>query len=142
MRLTKQMVEGARTIKMGGWEHEIERRVDEARAAEMTMLRRAGALRGLNDGLYFLTPVLVGAAIFVMDWALGDDLGPGRVFTTLTLFGILQWNCVYMGGRAMQSLNELWVSVNRLEHLFRMPELPAHRIEVRPSCRRRPNRID
>lgn len=134
MRLTTQMVQGAWTIKMGGWEHEIERRINEARAAEMTMLRRAGALRGLNDGLYFVTPVLVGAAIFVTDWALGQDVGPGRVFTTLTLFGILQWNAIYMGGRAMQSLNELWVSVNRLEHLFRMPELPTHRIEEVRAC--------
>lgn len=132
MRLTKQMVEGARAIKMGGWEPLMEQRIDEARACEMTMLRRASALRGLNDGLFFLSPVIVGAAVFVTDWAVGRDLGPGRVFTTLTLFAILQWNCVYMGGRALQSLNELWVSVNRLEHLFRMPELPPHRIEVRP----------
>lgn len=118
------MVEGARTIKMGGWEPLIEAKIQAARAAEIAMLRRAGALRGLNDGLYFLSPVLVGAAVFVADWAAGRELGPGRVFTTLTLFGILQWNAVYMGGRAIQNLNELWVSVSRLEHLFRMPELP------------------
>ncbi len=124
MRLTKQMVEGARTIKVGGWEPLMAGRIRAARTAEMAILRRAGCLRAVNDGLYFLSPVLVGAAVFLTDWAVGRELDAGRVFTTLTLFGILQWNAVYMGGRALQSLNELWVSVNRLEHLFRMPELP------------------
>jgi hypothetical protein len=128
------MVEGARTIKMGGWEPLMADRIRAARAAEMAMLRRAGYLRAVNDGLYFLSPVLVGASVFLTDWSVGRKLAPGRVFTTLTLFGILQWNAVYMGGRALQSLNELWVSVNRLEHLFRMPELPQQRrVEVRTN---------
>lgn len=43
IRLTEQMVEGARTIKMGGWEPLIEQRIKAARELEMIMLQRAGA---------------------------------------------------------------------------------------------------
>jgi hypothetical protein len=43
----------------------------------------------------------------------------------------LQWDVVNFGGKAMQSLGEVWVSLGRLEHLLRMPELPSYRLEVR-----------
>jgi len=41
-----------------------------------------------------------------------------------------QWDVVNFGGKAMQSLGEVWVSLGRLEHLLRMPELPSYRLEV------------
>lgn len=56
----------------------------------MRVLNAAGLLRGIHEGISFFSPVLVGAVTFLTDWGLGSQLDAGRVFSTLTLFNILQ----------------------------------------------------
>lgn len=133
VRLTKQAIQGARTIKMSGWELLMDARIRKARAVEVVVLVKAGLVRGVHEGIYFLSPVLVGAATFVADSLLGRELDAGRVFSTLTLFNILQWDVVNFAGKAMQSVSEMWVSIGRLERLLLMPELPSGRLEPDPS---------
>lgn len=135
VRLTKQAIHGARTIKMSGWETLMDARIRRARALEVAVLIKAGLVRGVHEGIYFLSPVLVGAATFVADSLLGRELDAGRVFSTLTLFNILQWDVVNFAGKAMQSVSEMWVSIGRLERLLLMPELPDDRLEPSPEAR-------
>ncbi len=142
VRLSKQAIQGARTIKMSGWELLLEKRIadvremirragrrsgqqdkeereakeqalfsinraftfpslppssppslplsPQARKSEMKVLRMAGMVRGIHEGIYFFSPVLVGAATFLTDWGFGRELDASRVFSTLTLFNILQ----------------------------------------------------
>lgn len=134
VRLTKQAIQGARTIKMSGWELLMDARIRKARALEVAVLVKAGLVRGVHEGIYFLSPVLVGAATFVADSLLGRELDAGRVFSTLTLFNILQWDVVNFAGKAMQSVSEMWVSIGRLERLLLMPELPDDRLELAPNA--------
>jgi ABC-type multidrug transport system fused ATPase/permease subunit len=133
VRLTKQAIQGARTIKMSGWELLMDGRIRRARALEVAVLVKAGLVRGVHEGIYFLSPVLVGAATFIADSLLGNELDAGRVFSTLTLFNILQWDVVNFAGKAMQSVSEMWVSIGRLERLLLMPELPEDRLAPPPD---------
>ena len=133
VRLTKQAIQGARTIKMSGWELLMDGRIRRARALEVAVLVKAGLVRGVHEGIYFMSPVLVGAATFISDSLMGRELDAGRVFSTLTLFNILQWDVVNFAGKAMQSVSEMWVSIGRLERLLLMPELPEDRLTAPPD---------
>lgn len=42
--------------------------------------------------MYFLCPAVAGAATFITASMMLIDLSPGIVFSTLTLFNILQWD--------------------------------------------------
>jgi len=55
---------------------------------------------------------------------------PSHMLLFFLLSSYSKWDVVNFGGKAMQSLGEVWVSLGRLEHLLRMPELPSYRLEV------------
>lgn len=72
--------------------------------------------------MYFLCPSLAGAATFITASVMRVDLSPGLVFSTLTLFNILQWDLVNFASKAMQTLSEVLISLPRLEAFFLLPE--------------------
>ena len=98
----------------------------------MKVLLLAGLVRGIHEGIYFFSPVLVGAATFLTDWGLGRKLDASRVFSTLTLFNILQ---VRRRGRARRRALSLSLllpeAVLRPQHLrcqHRLRHLVLHHI--------------
>lgn len=49
IRLSKQAVEGARIIKMSGWELALDRRISLARAQEVAKVLKAGIIRSIHE---------------------------------------------------------------------------------------------
>ena len=60
------------------------------RDREVGRILQANRLRALNEAFYFLFGSVISAATFVTYWAVGNQLQPDKVFTTLALFNVIR----------------------------------------------------
>jgi ABC-type multidrug transport system fused ATPase/permease subunit len=121
---TARLLKGVRVAKMLGWEQGLARRVQQARAEEVRWLAR---IKNLDAGCVFLwasSQLLLSSATFALAAAVGMELTPARVFTTLALLGALiaPLNALPW---VVNGAVEAAVSVRRLQSFFSLPERRA-----------------
>ena len=91
MNLVSQAIEGARVMKMSGWENELQKRILNARAREVIQIQKANRSKALNEGMFYVTYGVVSTTIFVFHVYIFDGILITRdVFTVLGLVNVLQ----------------------------------------------------
>eukprot|EP00466_Bigelowiella_natans_P010970 jgi/Bigna1/90850/estExt_fgenesh1_pg.C_810031 len=60
VKLMSEVITGVRVMKCYAWEHAIADRVGRVRELESIAIKKTASLRGLNEGLYFSCPAIVG----------------------------------------------------------------------------------
>jgi len=123
VKAAAQAVGGMRVIKLMSWESAFMASVAALRAKEVALVRSASILRGLNEAVFGIAAIVVGAAVFFTVYALGDvPLTPRLVFVTISLFSFLQVEATKFFPSALEGLAEARVSVSRIQALLLLPE--------------------
>ena len=125
VKATAQVVVGIRVLKMQGWESAFKNSLFKIREKEVALVRIASVLRGINEALFTIAPIIVGATCFFVFVASGGELTPRIVFVTLSLFSFLQIEVCKFFPMALEGLAEVLVSLRRIEALLLLPEVQS-----------------
>lgn len=86
-----QAITGVRVMKMSGWEHQFNSKIQRIRHEEVKKLQGASRFRALNEAIFFATNVSVAIVIFIVHVMMGNTITPRDVFTTFTLINVVQF---------------------------------------------------
>jgi ATP-binding cassette subfamily C (CFTR/MRP) protein 4 len=122
--LISQAVSGnaARVVKMNGWDSELERRILQIRAEEMTQLQCASRYKALNETIYYVASLTVAVCIFTVHVLSGGTLTARNVFTTLSLLNILQFTITKHIPNAVMGLSECAIASRRIQAFLELDE--------------------
>ncbi|CAI4223347.1 unnamed protein product [Auanema sp. JU1783] len=120
IKLTSEMVEGIRIVKMSSWEHQFEKKIAKLRKRELYYLKIRKYLDALCVYLWASAPLLITVSILsTYTLVLHEKLTAAKVFTALALVNILimplnafPW--------VINGLVEAVVSLKRLEWFFKL----------------------
>jgi ATP-binding cassette subfamily C (CFTR/MRP) protein 4 len=85
-----QAAQGARVMKMSGYERRFQDRIQDIRKEEIEQITKANNLKACNEALFFATNVVISLVVFLVHVYIGGTLTPRVVFTVFTLINILQ----------------------------------------------------
>ena len=125
IRLISQAINGVRLMKINAWELAFQCIISKARQREMAAIYNLSYIKAMNESLYFCTPVVVGALTFITYTQTGGDLTPQKIFTTLTLFNIIQFDLTKFFPLAVQGTAQAFVATNRIQKLLFLEEISA-----------------
>lgn len=122
--LVSQAVSGARVMKMSGWELQFKLLIANVRRKESNRIQQASRLRGLNEAVYFACSIVMYVVIFIVDIKTGGVLTPRKVFSTMTLINVVQFELMKHFSLGVMFVSECFVSITRLSKFLNTPELP------------------
>ena len=121
--LVSQTVHGNRVMKFNGWEDSFLEKISYLREQEVKVLYRASIFRAFNEALFYFTSLLVSVITFTIDvLANGNALSPKTVFTSITLFNMLQYILAKHLPSAVTGLSECYISCRRIQALLKLSE--------------------
>lgn len=85
-----QAVNGARVMKMSGYEYRFLERIQKIRKEEVGQIARANRLKAWNEALFFGSNIVISLVIFLVHVYIGGVLTPRDVFTVFALTNVLQ----------------------------------------------------
>ncbi|VEU45153.1 unnamed protein product [Pseudo-nitzschia multistriata] len=126
VNFVSQAVQGARVMKMSGYEYRFFDRISKGRHREVAQIIRATNLKALNEALFFACNIVVSLVIFLMHVGVFDGtLSPGNVYTVFTLVNILQLELTKHVSLGVMGVSEVYVSISRIQKFLEFPERPA-----------------
>lgn len=132
MQLISQAINGVRVMKMSGWESELEKRITETRAEEISKIHKANRLKALNEALFFSVNVVISFTIFISHVFVFDgELTTRNVFTIMSLTNVLQIELTKHLSLGVMSGSECWVAMRRIQKYLESSELEP---EVENEC--------
>ncbi|KAF0693439.1 hypothetical protein As57867_015547, partial [Aphanomyces stellatus] len=113
VKLTHEMLQGIRVVKMYGWEAPLEAQLAQTRAAELMWLRQYQAYRMFNTVALSVAPVLALAVCLMVFVGQGHTLSTPIAFTALAYVNIARQPTIVFASSVM-SLTEALASCHRL----------------------------
>lgn len=130
VQFVSQAVQGARVMKMSGYEDRFLDRISEGRKKEVAQITRANNLKALNEALFFASNIVVSLVIFFVHvTCFGGTLTPGNVYTVFTLVNILQLELTKHVALGVMGVSEVYVSISRIQKFLEYPEKPSSQSE-------------
>lgn len=126
VKLSNEMVQGIRVIKMYAWEQTIASKIAAIRSQELALVRSQRLLSAALSLFMVVQPLLVTVVTFsVYGAALGNELKAQTVLPAMSLFALLRLPLAFLPTMAMQLAN-LKVAMQRITQFLMNEELPAH----------------
>mmetsp|Transcript_6011 Transcript_6011/g.12890 ORF Transcript_6011/g.12890 Transcript_6011/m.12890 type:complete len:1360 (-) Transcript_6011:38-4117(-) len=125
--LVSQAVGGARVMKMNGWENQFEKRIAKIRENEIRQIKKANSMKALNEAAFYSANIVIPIVIFLVQLALGDQLNPRTVFTTISLINVVQVEMTKHLSLAVMGGSECYVSIKRIQAFLEHDELDTSR---------------
>lgn len=126
MQLISQAINGVRVMKMSGWEYQLEKRIAETRAEEISKIHTANRLKAANEATFFSVNVIMSFAIFITHvFIFGGSLTTRNVFTIMSLTSVLQIELTKHLSLGVMSGSECWVSMTRIQKFLETSELKS-----------------
>ncbi|KAJ3320136.1 Multidrug resistance-associated protein 1 [Blyttiomyces sp. JEL0837] len=122
IKVTSEALSGIRVIKSYAWEQSFQDVISGLRVKELSFQRIFLLLRSSISGMSLIVPALAMIATFVSFHALGNELVPSQVFSSLSLFYVLR-SPLLMLPLTISQATDAWISVHRLEEVLIAEEL-------------------
>jgi ATP-binding cassette subfamily C (CFTR/MRP) protein 4 len=125
VQFVSQAVQGARVMKMSGYEDRFLDRIAEERKTEVAQIRKANKLKALNEAMFFACNIVISLVVFLVHVGIGGTLTPGNVYTVFTLVNILQLELTKHVSLGVMGVSEVYVSISRIQRFLEFPEKPS-----------------
>jgi len=116
-----QAVNGARVMKMSGYEHRFLERIQEIRKEEVGQIAQANRLKAWNEALFFAANIVISLVIFLVHVFIGGTLTPRDVFTVFALINVLQLEMTKHVSLGVMGVSECYVSITRIQNFLDFP---------------------
>uniref|UniRef100_A0A914ULK3 ABC-type glutathione-S-conjugate transporter n=1 Tax=Plectus sambesii TaxID=2011161 RepID=A0A914ULK3_9BILA len=134
IKMTNEVLNGIKVIKLYAWEKSMERLIEEIRNREIALIRKAALLKTVVDTCNLASPFLVAVLTFAT-YILSDPshiLTPSKAFVSLTLFNQLRVPMTQIADLVSQTV-QVMVSNKRLKDFLAAEELCPTTIDKRPT---------
>uniref|UniRef100_A0A0D6QY91 Uncharacterized protein n=1 Tax=Araucaria cunninghamii TaxID=56994 RepID=A0A0D6QY91_ARACU len=132
MKVTNEAISNMKIIKLQAWQEWFHKKVDTARATERIWIMKLMFNAAISICLLWLSPFAVSVVSFGSCLLMKIELTPGRVFTAISTFRILQ-EPLRSFPRLITTAAQAAVSLYRLEKYFSSDEVNAEAVQRLPE---------
>ncbi|KAJ1982362.1 hypothetical protein H4R35_000317 [Dimargaris xerosporica] len=127
VRLLSDTLTGISLIKLSAWEEAMRVKISQLRDSEAKYLKHANVLKALVEAIFFAMPPIAGVFTFISMHMIYHGFQSSQIFMTLALFNHLRLTFGQFVPKALESLAEAQVSLDRINNFLVHPEVGSGR---------------